>query len=80
MSTVQEIEAAIQKLDASQRNQLVRDLPALLPELNGDQVWERIVNDPRPRPALTALLDDVELGMKRNPNSFPKIKDSDFNQ
>ena len=36
MSTAIEIEAAIKSLSSSERKKLVRDLPALLPELDGD--------------------------------------------
>jgi len=60
MSTVQEIEAAIQVLPATEREKLVADLPGILPELNGDAMWERILSNPRPRPALIALEDALE--------------------
>ncbi len=80
MSTVQEIESAIRQLGSAERDQLVRDLPSILPELDGDGAWERIINDPRPRPELTALLDKVDAEMQRSPNAFPEIKDSDFDQ
>jgi hypothetical protein len=80
MSTVQEIEAAIRRLNTDERAQLVRALPKLLPELDGDAAWQCIINDPTPRPALTALLDSIEVERKRNPTAFPEIKDSDFDQ
>ena len=67
MSTVQEIEAAIQALPAAEREKLVADLPGLLPELNGDAVWERILSDPRPRPALTALGDQIAASLPARP-------------
>ena len=59
MSTVAEIEAAIKALSPSERERLVEDLPSILPELNGDARWERIISDGRPRPALTALGDEI---------------------
>jgi hypothetical protein len=80
MSTVQEIEAAIQALPATEREKLVADLPAILPELNGDAVWERILSDPRPRPALTALGDEIAAQFKANPDRFAEIQDGDFGQ
>ena len=80
MSTVQEIESAIGKLGPAERDHLVRDLPRLLPELDGDAAWERINNDPRPRPALATLLDKVDAEMQRNPEAFPEIQDRDFGQ
>jgi hypothetical protein len=80
MSTVQEIEAAIKSLSATEREKLVEDLPAILPELNGDAAWERILADPRPRPALTALGDEIAAQLKANPDCFPKLQDSDFDK
>ena len=78
MSTVQEIESAIRALPAADRFKLLADLPALFPEMSGDLAWQRIINDPRPRPALTALLDEVDEKLKRDPNVFPEIEESDF--
>lgn len=54
------------------------DLPDLLPELDGDAAWARITNDPRPRPALTALLDEVDAQVDRDPTTFPVMEDADF--
>lgn len=59
MSTVEQIEAAIRALPADERDRLVKDLPKLFPELDGDAAWERIILDDRPRPALSRLLDEV---------------------
>ena len=80
MSTVQEIEAAIQALPATEREKLVADLPAILPELNGDAVWERILSDARPRPTLTAMGAEIAAQFKANPSRFPEIQDGDFGQ
>ncbi|MGD1086526.1 MAG: hypothetical protein ABSA47_17455 [Verrucomicrobiota bacterium] len=60
MSTALEIEAAIRTLSAVEREKLIRELPVLLPELGGDLAWNQIIGDPRPRPALTELLDQAE--------------------
>jgi hypothetical protein len=78
MSTVAEIEAAIKALPPSEREQLAEDLPFILPELRGDLVWQRILIDERPRPALSALGDQLEARFKTDPAQFPEIKDSDF--
>lgn len=67
MSTVAEIEAAIRALTPKDREKLADDLPSILPELNGDAKWQRIISDPRPRPALTALGDQIEAQFKTNP-------------
>ena len=78
MSTALEIEAAIQTLSPQERKKLVRDLPALLPELDGDEAWKRILDDPAPNSALSAFADAVDAEHQRNPKAFPEIKDSDF--
>ena len=78
MSTVQEIEAAIRSLDPAQRERLIRDLPTLLPELDGDAAWEQIIRDARPRPAFTAMVNELEAEYGRNPKAFPEIQERDF--
>jgi hypothetical protein len=80
MSTVQEIEAAIQALPSTEREKLVADLPGILPELNGDAAWGRILSDARLRPALTAMGDEIAAQFKLNPNRFSEIQDGDFDQ
>ena len=78
MSTVPEIEAAIKALPPSERERLAEDLPFILPELRGDLVWQRLINDERPRPALSALGDQIERGFNADPQQFSEIKDGDF--
>ncbi len=78
MSTVQEIEDAIRALPETERAKLVHVLPSLLPELNAEAEWSRIILDPRPRPALTALGNAIEAQLKANPEALPEIQDSDF--
>lgn len=78
MSTAHEIEAAIRALSPTEREKLIKDLPALLPELDGDMAWNRIIGDSRTRPELTALLNQAEADFKKNPAAFPEIKDKDF--
>ena len=80
MSTVAEIEAAIKALSAAERERLAEDLPFILPELNGDAKWERIIADSRPRPALTALGDEIAAQLKANPAAFSEMRDADFDQ
>ena len=78
MSTAHEIEEAIRTLPSSERDKLLRHIPALFPELAGDAEWERLIQDERPRSELSRLLDETEEQLHRNPNSLPKIKASDF--
>ena len=80
MSTVQEIKAAIRSLAPAQREELVKDLPGLLPELDGDAIWEQITRDARPRPGFSALLNEVQAEYRQDPTGFPEITESDFNQ
>jgi hypothetical protein len=65
MSTVAEIEAAIKALPSAERERLAKNLPSILPELNGDLKWQHIVNDPAPRPALTVLGDEIATQFKK---------------
>jgi hypothetical protein len=78
MSTVAEIKEAIKALPRSERERLAEDLPSILPELRGDLVWQRMIQDERARPALSALGDEIEAGFKTTPEQFPEISDSDF--
>jgi hypothetical protein len=80
MSTVAEIEAAIKALSATERERLADDLPSILPELNGDAKWERIIKDTRRRPALTALGDEITTQLKANPAAFSEMRDADFDK
>jgi hypothetical protein len=78
MSTVAEIEAAIQALAPAERERLAEDLPSILPELNGDAKWQRIMA--KPRPELTALGDEIAAQFKNNPATFSELRDADFDQ
>jgi hypothetical protein len=52
MGTANEIEVAIRALSPIEREKLIKDLPGLLPELDGDMAWNRIIGDARSRPEL----------------------------
>jgi hypothetical protein len=80
VSTVEEIAAAIRELPDAERARLAESLPTLVPELDGDARWEKIIRDPTPRPALTALGDEIEAAYGENREQFPIIRESDFNQ
>lgn len=73
MSTVLEITTAIKALSPAEREQLLKELRLVLPELDGDAEWKKIIHDPRPRPALTALGDEIEAQLRVNPNCFPQM-------
>ena len=78
MSTAREIEEAIRTLPSSERDKLLRHIPALFPELAGDAEWERLIRDERPRPELSRLLDETEEQLRRDPNPLSRMKASDF--
>ncbi len=80
MSTIAEIEAAIKALPPAERERLAEELPSILPELRGDLVWQHIIADRRPRPALSALGDEIDAQFKTNADQFPEIKNNDFDQ
>jgi len=80
MSTAREIEEAIRALPSSERDKLLRHIPALFPDLAGDGEWERIIRDEGPRPELSKLLDETEEQLRRNSNSLPMVKPADFGE
>lgn len=78
MSRIQEIEASIRSLSPDERRQLAEDLPRMLPELAGEGGWETILRDPRPRPTLSALGDQIEASCRLDPEAFPAITEAEF--
>ena len=80
MSSLQEIESAIRELSGPERAQLIQDLPGLLPELDGDHLWHQIAEDLRPRPKLSALIDQIDAEHARNPETHGVIRDADFDR
>ncbi len=80
MSTLEEIETAIRLLPPDETEKLLRDLPALFPELGGDAEWARIVHDAQPRPAFSKLIDQIESEHRRNLTVFPELQESDFDR
>lgn len=80
MSTVDEIANAIKNLSAAERAQLVESIPALLPELDGDAEWSRIINDPTPWPKLEKFLDEIDAQYRKDPEQFPVVRENDFDE
>jgi hypothetical protein len=78
VTSAHEIETAIRTLSPVEREKLVKDLPSLLPELDGDAAWDRITRDSKARTKLTAILDQVQDDYRKNPSTFPEIKEKDF--
>jgi len=80
VSTLQEIKAAIQALPMDERKKFIAELPVLLPELDGDAAWDRILQDTHPRPALSALLNETEVEYKRDPAAFAETSETEFDR
>lgn len=78
MSTAQQIEEAIRSLPKVERAKLLQHLPQLFPELAGDAEWESIIRDEQPRPSLGAQLDHYDSEVSANPDTYPKVAESDF--
>jgi hypothetical protein len=78
VSTAQQIEEAIRSLEKTERDKLFQHLPQLFPELGGDSEWDQIIRDERQRPELTRLLDETEEQLRRDPDSLPEVKASDW--
>jgi hypothetical protein len=57
---------------------LLRRIPALFPEVVSDAEWELLLRDEQSRPELNKLLDETEEQLRRDPNSLPPVKPSDF--
>jgi hypothetical protein len=60
MATVEEIEHAIRALSPDERIRLAHALPALIPELDGDVLWEASARASAKRPSLSAALDELD--------------------
>jgi hypothetical protein len=78
MSKVEQIGAAIGSLSAQERADLVSLLPTILPELDGDAAWERIINDPRPRPALSKYIEEVKAGIAAGTVELRETSEEEF--
>lgn len=75
MTKLAQIEAAIRALPARDRTRLVRDLPKLFPELDGDDAWDRLIRDSRARPDLSRLLDEAGRAVAEDPASLSETTD-----
>lgn len=80
MTTVEEIEHAIRALSPGERNRLANSLPALIPELDGDVLWEGIARASAKRPTLNAALDELDAQFARDPGQFRPMQSGDFEQ
>ena len=78
MSTAQEIEEAIRGLPPTEHDKLLQHIPQLFPEFAGDEEWNRITHDERPRPVLRELLNRYETELNADPRKFPKVAEGDF--
>lgn len=70
MKSLLEIEAAIAELPADARRQLVHDLPALCPDAFPADGWDTLLLDGTPRPALTSLIDQLDIEYRQKPEGF----------
>jgi hypothetical protein len=80
VNSLLEIEEAIAKLPSDSRRQLVQDIPALCPDVFPADGWDAILNDDAPRPALTSLLDKLDVGYAQKPESYLTLNDKSLRQ
>lgn len=77
---MEEIEEAIRKLTPAERAQLADSLSKLVPELDGDAEWDRIINDSTPSPKLTKFLDEIDARFREDPAQFRELTDEEFDK
>jgi hypothetical protein len=75
VKSLQEIEAAIAKLPAKARRQLVQDIPALCPDVFPADGWDAILGNDAPRPALSSLLDRLDAGYPEKQGNYLALND-----
>jgi len=80
VKSLREIEEAIAKLPSKARRQLVQDIPALCPDAFPADGWDAILNDAAPRPALTSLLDKLDVEYEQKPESYLTLNDKSLRQ
>jgi len=80
VKSLREIEEAIAKLPSKARRQLVQDIPALCPDAFPADGWDAILNDAAPRPALTSLLDKLDVEYAQKPESYLTLNDKSLRQ
>jgi hypothetical protein len=80
VSKVEEIAAAISALSAQERAELLLMIPTMLPEIDGDAEWERIINDPRPRPALSKYISELEAALAAGTLELRETSDEEFDR
>jgi hypothetical protein len=78
MSKVQEIQAAILELSPPERDELVRSLPRILPELNGDAIWDRILNEDPPRESFVRYVDQIQADLAANKLELRETSEEEF--
>lgn len=80
MRTLPEIEAAIARLPAEAQRQLVKDIPALCPSAFPVTGWDAILQDKTPRPALSALLDQLDAEYAQAPDNFALVNEESLRE
>ncbi len=80
MTAVEQIKTAIQNLSVEQRRELAADLPKLMRELDGDAEWERVIHDPAPRPALTAMIEKAQAELRGGGGGLIELTDEELDR
>ncbi len=80
MRTLLEIEKAIARLPSDDQLQLIKDIPALCPEVFPRDGWYSILQDATPRPAFSQFLDRVDAEYSHAPESFPVLNEDSLSE
>lgn len=75
MRTLSEIEEAIARLPSEAQAQLIKDIPALCPDVFPADGWEKILDDSSPRLGFSKFLDQVDSEYRHAPESFPVLNE-----
>jgi len=80
VKSLMEIEKAIAGLPKKSQRQLVRDIPAICPEVFPSDGWDSILADTTPRPGLSSLLDQLDAEYKSGPEKFAALNEDTLSE
>jgi len=80
MKSLLEIETAIARLTLQEQRQLVKDIPSLCPDAFASDGWATILAESDRRPALSELVDAIDIEYRQTPEKFPLLNDDSLRE